>query len=196
MVNNNIVLIDTYQEYARYMPRLEAIVRTAESRIRPVLLTTITTIAGLTPMVLGLSLDFFGGGYAIDSPTALWWKQLATAVVFGLGVATFLTLLFTPSMLALRVWLSVGAYRTLSGLRALSMGAGSQEARDPRPRPRRAAPRPPRDHLGGRVRVRRAPAGADPARGRVAQGRAAGGRALGGGAPSGARRAADAAARA
>ena len=130
VVNNNIVLIDTYQEYARYMPRLEAIVRTAESRIRPVLLTTITTIAGLTPMVLGLSLDFFGGGYAIDSPTALWWKQLATAVVFGLGVATFLTLLFTPSMLALRVWLSVGAYRTLSGLRALSMGPGSQEARD------------------------------------------------------------------
>ena len=99
VVNNNIVLIDTYQEYERYMPRDEAIIRTAEDRIRPVLLTTITTMAGLAPMMFGLSLDFFGGGYTIDSPTALWWKQLATAVVFGLGIATVLTLVFTPSML-------------------------------------------------------------------------------------------------
>ena len=91
VVNNNIVLIDTYQEFSRYMPRIEAIIRTAEQRIRPVLLTTITTMAGLTPMMFGLSLDFIGGGYSVDSPTALWWKQLATAVVFGLGIATMLT---------------------------------------------------------------------------------------------------------
>ena len=58
VVNNNIVLIDTYQEFSRYMPRIEAITRTAEARIRPVLLTTITTMAGLAPMVIGLSLDF------------------------------------------------------------------------------------------------------------------------------------------
>jgi len=104
VVNNNIVLIDTYQEYSRFMPRLEAIVRTAEARIRPVLLTTITTMAGLAPMMYGISLDFGNGGYTVDSPTALWWKQLATAVVFGLGIATVLTLVFTPSLLALRVW--------------------------------------------------------------------------------------------
>ncbi|MBF9047376.1 AcrB/AcrD/AcrF family protein [Rhodobacterales bacterium LSUCC0031] len=104
VVNNNIVLIDTYQEYARYMPRTEAITRTVEARIRPVLLTTITTMAGLTPMMFGISLDFGNGGYTVDSPTALWWKQLATAVVFGLGIATVLTLVFTPSLLALRIW--------------------------------------------------------------------------------------------
>ena len=104
VVNNNIVLIDTYQEYSRYMPQLEAITRTAEARIRPVLLTTITTMAGLMPMMYGISLDFAAGGYTVDSPTALWWKQLATAVVFGLGVATVLTLVLTPSLLALRVW--------------------------------------------------------------------------------------------
>ena len=46
VVNNNIVLIDTYQEFSQHMPRLEAIIRTAEARIRPVLLTTITTMAG------------------------------------------------------------------------------------------------------------------------------------------------------
>ncbi|WP_071673308.1 efflux RND transporter permease subunit [Nioella nitratireducens] len=104
VVNNNIVLIDTYQEYSRYMPHIEAITRTAEARIRPVLLTTITTMAGLLPMMYGISLDFANGGYSVDSPTALWWKQLATAVVFGLGIATVLTLVFTPSLLALRVW--------------------------------------------------------------------------------------------
>ena len=104
VVNNNIVLIDTYQEFAKYLPRIEAIIRTAEQRIRPVLLTTITTMAGLAPMMFGLSLNFINGGYSIDSPTSLWWKQLATAVVFGLGIATMLTLVFTPSLLALRIW--------------------------------------------------------------------------------------------
>tara|TARA_B100001989_G_scaffold244305_1_gene212924 strand:- start:2499 stop:4937 length:2439 start_codon:yes stop_codon:yes gene_type:complete len=106
VVNNNIVLIDTYQELSRYLPKVEAIVRTAEQRIRPVLLTTITTMAGLAPMMFGLSLDFINGGYSIDSPTALWWKQLATAVVFGLGTATMLTLVFTPALLSARVWVT------------------------------------------------------------------------------------------
>ncbi|MGR3493502.1 MAG: efflux RND transporter permease subunit, partial [Shimia sp.] len=130
VVNNNIVLIDTYQEYSRYMPRLEAIVRTAEARIRPVLLTTITTMAGLTPMMFGLSLDFIGGGYTIESPTALWWIQLATAVVWGLGVATVLTLMFTPSMLALRVWVSTYALWLARLFGKLSMGRSSAAARD------------------------------------------------------------------
>ncbi len=130
VVNNNIVLIDTYQEYSQYMPKVEAIVRTAEARIRPVLLTTITTMAGLAPMMFGLSLDFIGGGFSIDSPTALWWKQLATAVVFGLGIATVLTLVFTPSMLALRIWFWTGAYRSYASLRALSHGTASKTARD------------------------------------------------------------------
>ncbi len=130
VVNNNIVLIDTYQEYARHMPRIEAIVRTVEARIRPVLLTTSTTMAGLTPMMLGVSLDFFAGGYTIDSPTAMWWKQLATAVVFGLGIATLLTLVVTPSMLALRVWVAAGAYRSAAGLAALGLGRASRLARD------------------------------------------------------------------
>ncbi len=106
VVNNNIVLIDTYQELSRYLPKVEAIVRTAEQRIRPVLLTTITTMAGLAPMMFGLSLDFVNGGYSVDSPTALWWKQLATAVVFGLGTATMLTLIFTPALLSARVWVT------------------------------------------------------------------------------------------
>lgn len=130
VVNNNIVLIDTYQEYSRYMPRIEAIIRTAEARIRPVLLTTITTMAGLTPMMLGISLDFAEGGYSVDSPTALWWKQLATAVVFGLGIATVLTLVFTPAMLALRVWAGTYLIWGAQLVARLTTGRRSRLARD------------------------------------------------------------------
>ncbi|WP_170372293.1 efflux RND transporter permease subunit [Ruegeria arenilitoris] len=130
VVNNNIVLIDTYQEYSRYMPRIDAIVRTAEARIRPVLLTTLTTMAGLTPMMFGLSLDFINGGYSIDSPTALWWKQLATAVVFGLGIATVLTLIVTPSFLALRVWVTTYAIWLGKLLARVTAGRSSQIAQD------------------------------------------------------------------
>ncbi|MGH1446755.1 MAG: efflux RND transporter permease subunit [Cognatishimia sp.] len=130
VVNNNIVLIDTYQEYSQFMPRIEAIVRTAQDRLRPVLLTTITTMAGLAPMMFGLSLDFVGGGYSIDSPTALWWKQLATAVVFGLGIATVLTLVFTPSMLALRVWIWTYVSWGLRLIARITKGRGSRAAQD------------------------------------------------------------------
>ncbi|MEO0960525.1 MAG: efflux RND transporter permease subunit, partial [Pseudomonadota bacterium] len=130
VVNNNIVLIDTYQEYSKYMPRIEAITRTAEARIRPVLLTTITTMAGLAPMMFGLSVDFFGGGYTIDAPTSLWWKQLATAVVFGLGLATVLTLVVTPALLAVRVWAAKGAYGVVAFSMATIRGSESRLARD------------------------------------------------------------------
>ncbi|RMD94688.1 MAG: efflux RND transporter permease subunit, partial [Alphaproteobacteria bacterium] len=132
VVNNNIVLIDTYHEFSRYMPRIEAIVRTAEARLRPVFLTTITTIAGLTPMMLGLSLDFINGGYALNAPTALWWKQLATAVVFGLGIATVLTLVFTPAMLAIPVWIQSYAAALARLTARLTLGRSSRIARDHR----------------------------------------------------------------
>ncbi len=130
VVNNNIILIDTYQEYSQYMPRIEAIIRTAQARIRPVLLTTITTMAGLAPMMFGLSINFAEGGYTIDSPTALWWKQLATAVVFGLGIATVLTLVVTPSLLAIRVWATTYVRWIATALAKLSMGRASRAARD------------------------------------------------------------------
>jgi len=130
VVNNNIILIDTYQTYARYMPRIEAIVRTAEDRIRPVLLTTITTIAGLLPMMFGVSFNFINGGYSVDSPTALWWKQLATAVVFGLAIATVLTLVVTPALLAVRVWVAQYALWLARLLARLWLGRGSRVAQD------------------------------------------------------------------
>lgn len=130
VVNNNIVLIDTYQEFQRYMPRIEAIIRTVEIRIRPVLLTTVTTMAGLSPMMFGFSFDIINGGYTVDAPSAIWWKQLAAAVVFGLGIATALTLVLTPSLLALRVWVSKGYFGASRRTAALALGRQSQPASD------------------------------------------------------------------
>ena len=104
VVNNNIVLIDTFQDLRKDMPPLEAVVETGRQRLRPVLLTTITTIAGLLPMMFAISIDFANGGISVGAPSALWWTQLATAIVFGLGFATVLTLFVTPSLLALRIW--------------------------------------------------------------------------------------------
>ena len=102
VVNNNIVLIDTYARLQRGgMAPIEAIVRTGVQRLRPVMLTTITTIFGLLPMVFQLNINFVSRELAHGAPSTQWWVQLSTAVAFGLGFATLLTLLVTPSLLAL-----------------------------------------------------------------------------------------------
>jgi len=103
VVNNNIVLIDTYDRLKRISktPR-EAILRTGAQRLRPVMLTTVTTILGLMPMVLRTNIDFVGREVAIGAPSTQWWASLSTAVVFGLAFATLLTLVVTPCALQVR----------------------------------------------------------------------------------------------
>ena len=88
-------------------------------------------MAGLAPMMFGVSLDFIGGGYTVDRPDrTLVGSNSPLAVVFGLGVATLLTLVFTPSMLALGCGSKPVAYRSWATLSALSRGSGSRTARD------------------------------------------------------------------
>ena len=102
VVNNNIVLIDTYARLVKSgMEPMEAVVRTGTQRLRPVLLTTVTTIFGLLPMVFQMNIDFVARDVAIGAPSTQWWVQLSTAVAFGLSFATLLTLFVTPSLLAL-----------------------------------------------------------------------------------------------
>ena len=101
VVNNNIVLIDTYQHLRRTGLAVEdAVVRTAAQRIRPVLLTTATTILGLLPMVFELNVDFSAGTITRGSTTSDWWVLLSSAIVYGLAFSTVLTLVLTPVMLA------------------------------------------------------------------------------------------------
>ena len=100
VVNNNIVLIDTFQRLSALgMATDEAVVRTAAQRLRPVMLTTITTIFGLLPMVFQLNADWAHARLSIGGPASEWWVQLSAAVVWGLGFATLLTLMLTPVML-------------------------------------------------------------------------------------------------
>jgi len=102
VVNNNIVLIDTFNRLrAAGAASVEAALLTCAQRLRPVLLTTITTILGLMPMVLGMNFDLMSRHIEIGGPSTQWWTQLATAVAGGLAFATLLTLLVTPSLLVL-----------------------------------------------------------------------------------------------
>ncbi|KZM47805.1 efflux RND transporter permease subunit [Labrenzia sp. OB1] len=101
VVNNAIVLIDTYNRFIEDgLPPLDAILKTSAQRIRPILLTTITTIAGLIPMATMVNFDFFNQVIAYGGITAVWWVQLATAVISGLAFSTLLTLLMIPVMIA------------------------------------------------------------------------------------------------
>lgn len=103
VVNNNIVLIDTYDSYmAKGLEIHHAILRTSAERLRPVLLTTITTVLGLLPMTLKMNIDFLKPVIEIGAPSTQWWTQLATSIVFGLTFATILTLIVTPCALILR----------------------------------------------------------------------------------------------
>jgi multidrug efflux pump len=103
VVNNNIVLIDTYNILRKEgIPAMEAILRAGAQRLRPVLLTTVTTILGLMPMVLEVNIDFVGRNVEFGGPSTQWWSQLATAIAGGLTFATLLTLVLTPCMLALK----------------------------------------------------------------------------------------------
>ena len=101
VVNNSIVLIDTYQRLREdAMDAVEAVLRTAGQRLRPIMLTTITTMFGLLPMALQINLDFPNRAIVIGGPVAVWWVQLSTAIIFGLGFSTLLTLILVPVLLA------------------------------------------------------------------------------------------------
>ena len=103
VVNNNIVLIDTFDRLRRTVSDpVQAILRTGAQRLRPVVLTTITTVCGLMPMVLQVNIDLFAREITTGAPSTQWWTQLATAVAFGLAFATVLTLVVTPCALMVR----------------------------------------------------------------------------------------------
>ena len=102
VVNNNIVLIDTYNQHLGegYSP-YEAALETGCLRLRPVLLTALTTILGLMPMVLGVNVNLLEPSLGIGAPSTQWWTQLSSAIAGGLAFATLLTLILTPCMLVL-----------------------------------------------------------------------------------------------
>ena len=102
VVNNNIILIDTYNQLRQQgLEPHEAALETGCLRLRPVLLTAVTTVLGLIPMVIGVNVDLVGGNLGIGGPSTQWWTQMSSAIAGGLSFATALTLLLTPCMLVL-----------------------------------------------------------------------------------------------
>jgi multidrug efflux pump len=102
VVNNNIVLIDTYNQIRKERATaVEAALETGCLRLRPVLLTSITTILGLIPMVLSVNVNLLEPSLGFGAPSTQWWTQLSSAIAGGLAIATALTLFFTPCMLVL-----------------------------------------------------------------------------------------------
>ena len=102
VVNNAIVLIDyTNKLRDAGLEVKEAIIAAGATRLRPVMLTAITTILGLLPMVTGISYDFHVMALSLASESSQYWQSMAIVVIFGLMIATVLTLLVVPTLYAL-----------------------------------------------------------------------------------------------
>lgn len=102
VVNNAIVLIDYFNRLQeRGLAVKDALLRAGLVRLRPVLLTAITTILGLLPMATGVSFDFRNLRLDMGTETSQWWGPMAVAVIFGLAVATLLTLVVVPVLCSL-----------------------------------------------------------------------------------------------
>ncbi len=100
VVNNNIVLLDTYKTLRMGGEKIkDAILRTGAQRLRPVMLTTLTTFFGLVPMAIGLNINFLEFEINFGSPSSQWWLQLSNAIVFGVMFSFILTLIITPCLI-------------------------------------------------------------------------------------------------
>jgi len=123
VVNNNIVLIDTYNHLRREHPELDyvaLIVRTGAQRLRPVALTTVTTVFGLLPLASNFSIDLVNRNIIHGGMMSSFWVPLSQAIVSGLSFATLLTLVTTPALLALPHQLGIRKARVAAKLRRSS----------------------------------------------------------------------------
>ncbi len=107
VVNNNIVLIDTFNKVkAEVKSSREAIMRTCAQRMRPVMLTTVTTILGLMPMAAAMNIDLINREIYFGGPSTQWWEKMASRIAGGLTFATILTLVLTPCLLMIQANIS------------------------------------------------------------------------------------------
>ena len=122
IVNNNIVLIDTYDRLRREgVEAYEAIMETCRERARPVVLTAVTAILGVLPIAFGMNIEFLSREITLGAPATQWWISLSTAIVFGLGFGTVLTLIVTPAALMAIELMRLRRLRLVAAWRARSV---------------------------------------------------------------------------
>ena len=132
VVNNGVVLLDYTQllidrkkvkynlegdQYLNNEHLIEAIVKGGKARLRPVLLTAITTILGLIPLATGLNINFFtlfsefDANIYVGGDNVIFWGPLAWTVIYGLFIATFLTLIVVPILFYLATKLKMWSFK-------------------------------------------------------------------------------------
>ena len=120
VVNNAIVLIDyTNKLRERGMSVREAVLAAGATRLRPVLLTAVTTVLGLLPMVTGVSYDFHKMAMSLVSESTQWWRSMSIVVIFGLVIATFLTLVVVPTLYSLLISVQEGTGKLSARVRRI-----------------------------------------------------------------------------
>jgi multidrug efflux pump subunit AcrB len=123
VVNNAIVMLDYTMKLRTWgRTKFEAIVEAGKTRFRPVLLTAITTIIGLVPLATGWSFDIYTLKFAAGGSSSQWWVPMAIAVIYGLAVATVLTLIVVPSM-----YMILGRSEEFFRQRAIKQGLRREE---------------------------------------------------------------------
>ncbi len=132
VVNNAIVLIDyTNKLRERGFALRDAVISAGATRLRPVLLTAITTILGLIPMVTGVSYDFHDWSISWVSESSQWWRSMAVVVIFGLIVSTFLTLVVVPTLYYVMESFTQNRQRILERIREIYWKPYSKLAGEP-----------------------------------------------------------------
>jgi CzcA family heavy metal efflux pump len=100
VVRNAIVLLDFQHELERKrgLPRDEAIVQAGLIRMRPVFLTAAATIIGLVPLTTGVDFEWRSFSWIIGGENTAFWRPMGVAIIFGLSMGTFLTLVIIPTI--------------------------------------------------------------------------------------------------
>ena len=103
VVNNAIVMLDyVIRLRKKGYQRNEAMILAAAVRFRPVVLTAVTTVLGLVPIAIGMDIDFSRDSIILfGAASASFWKSMALAIMYGLGVTTLLTLFLLPVLYSL-----------------------------------------------------------------------------------------------
>ncbi len=103
VVNNNIILVDAYNFIHNKNDGdvKKSVLKACAQRLRPIFLTTITTMLGLIPLALDLSIDPIYRTIDYNSFTTTFWAPLAQCIVYGLSFSAILTLIVTPCLIVL-----------------------------------------------------------------------------------------------